>query len=263
MSEIQHRDARKLLRIIQKRTVVRNAPLNYGEAAELLGRPAANNRRPVAQICDLLDAAAGLAGVPLLALVMVRDKSGEINPKAWRGNPADEVYREAIIETSLRHSFVRADFDAIEAALDKLVGKGNRAAWKYVRRTVPDLVLFLHIASVHRQGHDAIDDIGADAPPRRTVEVAAYVRDPRIREAVKKRANGRCELCGELGFAMPDGEHYIECHHVIALANDGADRLSNVIGLCASHHREAHFGSRGAELEQEMMHKLAVLTGSS
>jgi hypothetical protein len=62
---------------------------------------------------------------------------------------------------------------------------------------------------------------------------------------VKLRANGKCEFCGEPGFISTKGTPYLECHHIIALANDGADRMTNVIALCPKDHREAHFGERG------------------
>ena len=70
----------------------------------------------VAQVCDLLDSAAALAGVPLLAKVMIRASSGEINPKAWTGNDARPGRRQAIIDDSLAHKFKDEDFEAISSA---------------------------------------------------------------------------------------------------------------------------------------------------
>jgi len=54
-----------------------------------------------------------------------------------------------------------------------------------------------------------------------------------------------------------DGTPYLECHHIIALANDGTDRMNNVIALCLGDHREAHFGKRRNELEKEMVRIVA------
>lgn len=90
--------------------------------------------------------------------------------------------------------------------------------------------------------------------------VTIYARDPRVRSAVMKRADGRCEYCGEAGFLKLDGSPYLECHHIIALANDGADRLANVIALCPNDHREAHFGLKSAEMEALMIKKINVLS---
>src|SRR4051812_8108606 len=103
MAGVQHRDARKLLDIISS-AVESDKTLTYQEAARLLGRvPPSRHSRAVAQICDLLDAAACIAGVPLLALVVVREKSGDINPKAWVNEYGP--LREIIIKRSREHQF--------------------------------------------------------------------------------------------------------------------------------------------------------------
>ena len=89
MAEIQHKDARKLLRIIFS-ALAKGNPLTYRKVAELMGRvPPQNDSRAIAQMCDLLDAAACFAGVPALALVAVREESGEINEKAWKTRNTD------------------------------------------------------------------------------------------------------------------------------------------------------------------------------
>jgi hypothetical protein len=136
MSTIQHAEARKLLDVIAS-AVATHRLLTYRSAAKALGRDPANNSRMVAQVCDLLDAAAALAGTPLLALVMVRELSGEINRKAWTGEDTKPGRREAIINRSLSHRFTSDDFRAISEALERLDGKSNRAAWKFVRETIP------------------------------------------------------------------------------------------------------------------------------
>jgi 5-methylcytosine-specific restriction endonuclease McrA len=82
-----------------------------------------------------------------------------------------------------------------------------------------------------------------------------------VRDAVLARAKGYCEFCGAQGFLKPDGTRYLETHHIIALASDGADRVTNVIGLCPNNHREAHFGERWQVLEEPMIAKLAAIIG--
>jgi hypothetical protein len=118
MPDIQHQDARKLLRVISLAWKSGNT-FTYRKAAELIGRePAQNHSRAIAQICDLLDAAACFAGVPLLALIVVREQSGDINRRAWKNELA--CWRDAIIQRSLAHRFRTEDFKAISAALDGL-----------------------------------------------------------------------------------------------------------------------------------------------
>jgi len=83
----------------------------------------------VAQVCDLLDAAAALADVPLPALITVLATDHHINRSAWTANGIEPWVREAIIKRSQQHTFTQAEFDAIAEALERLEGKSNRAAW--------------------------------------------------------------------------------------------------------------------------------------
>lgn len=257
MSAIQHQLAHQLLSLIRKANAT-NRLLTYQTAAEQLGRPI-DNARAIAQVCDLLDAAAALAETPLLALVAVRTASGDINPKAWKeGVPAGA--RESIIKRSLAHTFTDDDFVAIEKALDALKGYGNHAAWVKVKKSFPDGQLLQHLStSPPIDDQDAVNDLGADVPDKVFSAGMRYARDPRVRKAVEARANGQCELCGKQGFIRPDGSRYLETHHIIALAKDGADRVTNVIALCAEHHREAHYGVARENLEQEMIAKVKGL----
>jgi hypothetical protein len=209
-------------------------------------------------MCDLLDAAACLAGVPLLALVAVHEHGGGINPKAWKEYAGPR--RDAIINRSQRHQFSDDEFAAIGSALRDLADRGNSKAWQYVHGLYPGDLLYRRLIEDYAPPQaNAIDDLGTDTADRTQDAVWSYDRDPQVRGAVLQRANGRCEYCGKPGFLKPDGTRYVESHHVIALANDGADRVTNVIALCPSDHREAHFGARSAELEQEMIRKLRVL----
>ena len=99
---------------------------------------------------------------------------------------------------------------------------------------------------------DAINDSAGDRPDPRTRTITSYPRDPRVREEVLKRAKGKCEFCGTLGFECEDGGRYLESHHIIRLADDGEDRRTNVIALCPNDHRKAHYGVNRDELEVEM-----------
>jgi len=105
---------------------------------------------------------------------------------------------------------------------------------------------------------DAIDDLNFLPPgvvsPEKTYRMSPlYQRDQKIRSSVINRAKGRCEYCGEQGFLMSDGKsHYIEAHHIIALADEGEDTVENVIALCPKHHREAHLGANRTTLETEL-----------
>lgn len=81
-----------------------------------------------------------------------------------------------------------------------------------------------------------------------TATVIVRSRSGDVRLFALRRANGRCEYCGEPGFLLADGRIYLETHHVISLASGGLDGVSNVVALCANHHREAHHGRDSARI---------------
>ncbi len=111
--------------------------------------------------------------------------------------------------------------------------------------------------------NDAIDDLGTDHPDKQAYSGVRYVRDPAIRAAVMVRAGGVCEYCNAPGFVCANGQPYLESHHIIALAKDGEDRMTNVIALCPNDHREAHFGKRRTELEKDMIRKIKRINGGA
>ncbi len=257
MAVIQHQDARTLLNIIASARLAGES-LTYSSVAVRMSRPP-DHSRAMASTCNLLDAAACLAGVPLLALVAVLAQSGDVNPAAF-AREFNQMQRETIVRRSQIHNFLKSDYDAILKGLDDLGDRGAVKAWQFLERLYPGNLLYLRLVGDYADRKlNAIDDIGADVPDRFVSEVWAYSRDPRVRNAALKRANGRCEFCGEMGFSRPDGQCYLESHHVMALANDGEDRLTNVIALCANHHREAHFGLRRNQIEAQMMETLKAL----
>lgn len=83
--------------------------LTYQSAAQKLGKEI-DHARAIAQVCDLLDAAAALAKVPLLALVAVRVSSGEINPKAWVKDAPEGVRYTALLHQRISFKLVNVSF---------------------------------------------------------------------------------------------------------------------------------------------------------
>jgi 5-methylcytosine-specific restriction protein A len=76
---------------------------------------------------------------------------------------------------------------------------------------------------------DGVDDLGTppegtDTPDRAKVCGWVVVRDPEVRAYVILKANGSCEYCGKVGFSLKSGGHYVEAHHIIALAKQGRVR---------------------------------------
>lgn len=134
----------------------------------------------------------------------------------------------------------------------------ERIDQRYVARflgVVPPETLSADISLSDAMLPSALDDlddpIGSITPPRLSTNGSYYVRDAKVRNAVVKRAKGRCEYCGNPGFELTDGKRFVETHHIIHLANQGPDTLDNVIALCPNHHREAHYGRDRIALEGE------------
>jgi len=251
MSEIQYATAQQLLPIIIQ-SIREDKSLTYKTAAIALGRPP-DNARMVAQVCDLLDAAAAWAGTPLLALTAVKSSTGNYNKKAYSKTPLQSKYRPAILDRSRKHNFTDEDFNAIQIALNEFEGLSNVSAWGKLYERFGTEGLYLRLSQGRSAILDGLNDIGSDVPDTRLYDVKVFVRDGHVREAVIKWADGCCEYCTEAGFTKEDGTAYLESHHIIALAADGEDRLTNVIALCPNHHREAHFGARRDKLERDMI----------
>ncbi len=69
-----------------------------------------------------------------------------------------------------------------------------------------------------------------------------FVRDRYVSEYAKRRANGHCQLCGSPApFMDKYGKPYLETHHVVWLADGGADSVDNTVALCPNCHRKMHF----------------------
>lgn len=85
-----------------------------------------------------------------------------------------------------------------------------------------------------------------------------YDRDPQISAYVKKRAQGKCDLCGEVApFLDKKGNPYLEEHHVVRLADGGEDTMGNAVALCPNCHRKVHI-LNSKELNTSLQNRLAA-----
>ena len=68
-----------------------------------------------------------------------------------------------------------------------------------------------------------------------------YRRDSVVTAYAKRRANGICQLCRKPApFNTPNGDPYLEVHHIDWLMNGGADSVENTVALCPNCHRKMH-----------------------
>lgn len=62
-----------------------------------------------------------------------------------------------------------------------------------------------------------------------------------VSEYAKRLSQGQCQLCTEPApFNKPNGEPYLESHHIEWLAKGGSDSVENTVALCPNCHRKMH-----------------------
>lgn|GEM_PF-874161 len=100
---------------------------------------------------------------------------------------------------------------------------------------------------------------------RRNVRCTEFVRNPYVVAAALLRAQGHCETpdCTHELFQRDDGTPYLEVHHLVPLASDGPDTLSNVAALCPSCHREIHHGVHGAQRTAAVLARIETMTAAA
>lgn len=80
---------------------------------------------------------------------------------------------------------------------------------------------------------------------------STFVRDRYVSEYAKRRAHGICQLCGEPApFNRPDGQPFLETHHVIWLADGGDDSIENTVALCPNCHKKMHVLNLDEDVEK-------------
>lgn len=84
-------------------------------------------------------------------------------------------------------------------------------------------------------------------------------RSTAIKLYAKKRANGICEGCNEIAPFETKSGPYLEVHHLTRLADGGADLPQNVIALCPTCHRKAHYSLNYLEFNNQLINKVAAI----
>lgn len=125
---------------------------------------------------------------------------------------------------------------------------------------------FHRVMEILGEDLDLLETTDGDPPANTTDLVATEERylnaSPEVKERVSrfiergpvggwaKKQNGyRCQICDALGlsangFTKRNGEPYVEAHHVMPVATGqiGSLALSNIMTVCATHHRQLHYG---------------------
>ena len=132
----EHKEARRLLPLLFEANR-KHRFMTYVDAVEALGWDLRGSTRMMGNVAHLLDAAAVLANVPLLALHTVRANGGfGANSEAFHN---ETELRAQLLAEAAAHTFTQTDVANIEAQLDNLFrkGKGSRTAWQQIEKTNP------------------------------------------------------------------------------------------------------------------------------
>jgi len=96
------------------------------------------------------------------------------------------------------------------------------------------------------------------ASPEVKERISKYIERGSIGGLVKKQTGFKCQVCDALGrdplgFKKKSGEHYVEAHHVKAVSGKEVGSLgaSNVMTVCANHHRQLHYGGINVVIGEE------------
>ena len=83
---------------------------------------------------------------------------------------------------------------------------------------------------------------GLEQPPtKKESRTQSFERCNIVKQHVLRLARGTCELCGEIApFLKPNGDGFLEVHHVLPLEKGGLDHISNMVGICPNCHRRCH-----------------------
>jgi 5-methylcytosine-specific restriction protein A len=94
-------------------------------------------------------------------------------------------------------------------------------------------------------------------PNKQVKETTSFSRDPKVVAWVLKNSNGVCESCEEPApFTKPDGDFYLEVHHLRRLADGGTDTTSNAVAVCPNCHRRLHFANNRDEVLADLYQRI-------
>lgn len=95
------------------------------------------------------------------------------------------------------------------------------------------------------------------ASPEVKERLSKYIERGNVGALVKKALGYRCQVCEALGaepisFLKKDGSPYAEAHHVMPVSKRqiGSLAASNIMVLCANHHRQMHYGTIAVQINE-------------
>lgn len=101
---------------------------------------------------------------------------------------------------------------------------------------------------------------GNTSPNKQVKESTSFSRDPKVLAWVLKNSGGICESCNEPApFNKPDGDFYLEVHHLRRLADGGSDTITNAVAICPNCHRRLHYANDRNEVLSNLYQQISRL----
>ncbi|WP_066363215.1 HNH endonuclease [Neobacillus drentensis] len=80
-----------------------------------------------------------------------------------------------------------------------------------------------------------------------------------VRKYALVRSNGICEACDATApFNTPNGDPFLEVHHLTRLSDGGPDAPEHVAAICPNCHRRVHYSSDANEYNSKLINKIAL-----
>ena len=138
--------------------------------------------------------------------------------------------------------------DGFQGSTFPISGEDFRAVTTLLGVSSDDLPRSEDVPSLTKALHD-IEDKYKDASPEVRERQSRYIERGLVGAKVKKLNGFKCQVCDALdrpphAFRKPDGEPYVEAHHVMPVSKreKGSLHAANIMTVCANHHRQLHFG---------------------
>jgi 5-methylcytosine-specific restriction protein A len=99
------------------------------------------------------------------------------------------------------------------------------------------------------------------APPEYVLaKERAFLRNARVKAWVLQESNGVCEGCNlPAPFTLPNGQPFLEVHHMRPLCDAGSDSVENTVALCPNCHRRCHFSNDQEAFSDELYQRVGRL----
>jgi predicted HNH restriction endonuclease len=139
--------------------------------------------------------------------------------------------------------------DGFQAASYPISADDFHAVVALLGEDIDEVVATIHETVTSASALVALQNKYVNASPEVKERVSKYIERGSVGSKVKKELGFKCQVCEALGqeplgFIKKNGEHYAEAHHVMPVSElqVGSLAASNIMVLCANHHRQMHYG---------------------